>query len=165
LAVPFYPFSDGHPDVDCYRSCQRGGLVAQAVLGGGVAQSFVGLFDASLFRVDPQHAHCFGSFGLLWFGTAQSPDFLARGWVETSPAFWGWTLVQAVGSIVAVGLLTRAYQTTETTYLVVFEYSLLIFASFWAYILFGQQVSVTAALGMGLIVVSGVVIALRSEDT
>ena len=105
----------------------------------------------------------FGALGLLWFGTAENPDFLARGWVETSPAFWGWTLVQAVGSIVAVGLLTRAYQTNETTYLVVFEYSLLIFASFWAYILFGQLVSMTAALGMGLIVVSGVTIALRGK--
>jgi len=74
----------------------------------------------------------------------------------------GWTFVQAIGSIVGVGLLTRAYQSTETTYLVVYEYSLLLFASFWAFVFYGQTVGGLAILGMGLIVVSGTIIALRS---
>jgi len=76
--------------------------------------------------------------------------------------FLGWTFVQAIGSIVGVGLLTRAYQSTETTYLVVYEYSLLLFASFWAFVFYGQTVGGLAILGMGLIVVSGTIIALRS---
>ena len=59
-------------------------------------------------------------------------------------------------------LITRAYQTGEATYLAPFEYTLLIFASFWAFALYGQWVSWQAILGMALIVGSGVLIALRS---
>lgn len=103
-----------------------------------------------------------GAAGLVVLGRAQSVEFLARGWVDPGMPFLAWTFVQAFGSIIGVGLLTRAYQSTETTYLVVFEYSLLLFASFWAFILYGQTVGWMAALGMALIVASGVIIALRN---
>jgi len=88
-----------------------------------------------------------GAIGLVVLGRTESADFLSRGWVEMGTPFLGWTLLQAAGSILGVGLLTRAYQTTETTYLVVFEYSLLLFASFWAFVLYGQTVGFMAALG------------------
>lgn len=104
-----------------------------------------------------------GLVGLLVLGNSTSAEFILRGWTAPTNAFLWWTLLQAVGSIIAVGFLTRAYQTSETTYLVVFEYSLLIFASFWAFLLYGQTVGPMAIFGMGLIVVSGVLIASRGE--
>lgn len=103
-----------------------------------------------------------GLIGLVVLQGTENAEFLARGWTEISQPFLGWTFVQAIGSIVGVGLLTRAYQSTETTYLVVYEYSLLLFASFWAFVFYGQTVGGLAILGMGLIVVSGTIIALRS---
>jgi len=106
-----------------------------------------------------------GAIGLVVLGRTESADFLSRGWVEMGTPFLGWTLLQAAGSILGVGLLTRAYQTTETTYLVVFEYSLLLFASFWAFVLYGQTVGFMAALGMAFIVASGVIISWRSGSS
>lgn len=103
-----------------------------------------------------------GALGLLVLGDTQSAEFLKRGWSGLTAPFLGWTFVQAAGSIIGVGLLTRAYQTTETTYLVVFEYSLLLFASLWAFVLYGQTVGSVAVLGMILIVVSGIIISRRS---
>ena len=44
----------------------------------------------------------------------------------------------------------------------VFEYSLLVFASFWAWILWGQSVPTLGLFGMVLIALAGAVIALRS---
>ena len=104
----------------------------------------------------------FGLIGLSVFDAGMEARFPERGWVAPSKELWFWLLIQAAGSIVAVGLLTRAYQGAETTYLVTFEYSLLIFASFWAWVLYGDAVSVQAAIGMGLIIASGVIIAIRS---
>ncbi len=105
-----------------------------------------------------------GGVGLMVFQGSQSVEFLTRGWSEVTQPFLGWSLLQAVGSIIGVGLLTRAYQSSETTYLVVFEYSVLLFASFWAFILYGQTVGGLAVLGMVLIVASGMIIALRSVE-
>ena len=96
---------------------------------------------------------------------AGGDTFLRRGYVPVTSNLLFWTFIQASTSILAVGLLTRAYQTSETTYLVVFEYSLLIFASFWGYMLYGQTVGPMAAAGMLLIVLSGVSIALRSGSS
>ena len=42
-------------------------------------------------------------------------DFLTRGWVRPSPEIFGWCLLQAVGSLTAVILLTRAYQLAEAS--------------------------------------------------
>ena len=53
-------------------------------------------------------------------------------------AFLIWTLVQAAGSILGVGLLTRGYQVGEASFVAIFEYSLMIFASIWAYLIWGQ---------------------------
>lgn len=105
----------------------------------------------------------FGAIGLIVFQGSENTDFFTRGWAAPNSELWFWICIQAAGSVFAVGLLTRAYQITETTYLVVFEYSLLIFASFWGYILNAQTVGPLAALGMVFIVMSGVIISRRSE--
>ena len=108
-----------------------------------------------------------GAVGLMVMGLSDLGDgisFFGRGWVTPTPVFWGWTLVQAVGSMLAVGMLTRAYQIGETSYIAVFEYSFLIFASFWGWVLWGDQLDLIGGLGMAMIILSGVVIALRSAD-
>lgn len=104
-----------------------------------------------------------GLIGMLLL-PSNGANFVAQGWVAPSWLFLGWCLMQAVGSILAVGLLTRAYQICEPTYLSIFEYSLLVFASFWAWILFAQSITAQGAVGIVLIVLSGTVIALRSNQ-
>ena len=89
--------------------------------------------------------------------------FIQRGWTAPTRAFLFWTLVQAAGSIVAVGLLIWGYQRADASFVSIFEYSLLLWVSIWAYILRGETIDAPAAIGMGLIIVSGAVIALRSR--
>ena len=60
-------------------------------------------------------------------------------------------------------MLTRAYQVGEASYIAVFEYSFLIFASFWAWVIWGDVLDTQAVLGIALIIASGAVIALRTK--
>ena len=78
-------------------------------------------------------------------------------------AMWFWIAVQAVGSIIGIGLIFRGYLLGEAGYVAVFEYSLLVFASFWAWVLWDQTVGPLALAGMALIIAAGAVIALRTE--
>ena len=66
--------------------------------------------------------------------------------------------------MLAVGMMTRAYQVGETSHIAVFEYSFLIFASFWAWVLFGNALDLAGMVGIAMIIVSGAVIALRSSQ-
>ncbi|MEM9474504.1 MAG: DMT family transporter [Pseudomonadota bacterium] len=93
----------------------------------------------------------------------EAPGFILRGWEAPTPAFLGWTVMQAVGSIIAVGLITRSYQMADTAFVSVFEYSLLVFVAVWAWVLRGETVDSWAMLGIGLIIGSGCVLALRGR--
>ena len=66
--------------------------------------------------------------------------------------------LQALLSVVAIFMLTRGYQVAETSYMAVFEYSLLIFAATWTYILFGDTLAATSIIGFVFIAVAGVII-------
>ena len=99
---------------------------------------------------------------LLLPGTGAGPDgFAARGWMPLSADMIYWVVVQAIGALIGIAFLFRGYQIGEASNVAVFEYSLLIFASGWAWYLWGQAVLPLGLLGMGLIIMSGAVIALR----
>ena len=87
--------------------------------------------------------------------------FPLRGWMPLTPALFGWIAVQALGALIGIACIFRGYQRGEASFVAVFEYSLLVFASLWALVLWGEGVPGLALVGMGLIVVSGAVIALR----
>ncbi|MCX7567033.1 DMT family transporter [Sulfitobacter sp. F26169L] len=109
----------------------------------------------------------FGAVGLLVLpagGPEGFSGFVLRGWVPLTAEMWFWITVQAVGSIIGIGLIFRGYLLGEAGYVAVFEYSLLVFASFWAWILWGQTVGPLALAGMALIAGAGAVITLRTDD-
>ncbi len=108
----------------------------------------------------------FGAIGLLLLptgGPVGPAGFPLRGWVPLDAAMLFWITVQAVGSLIGIGLIFRGYQLGEAGHVAVFEYSLLVFASFWAWVLWDQTVAPTALIGMALIAVAGGIIALRSD--
>lgn len=109
----------------------------------------------------------FGSIGVLAIDGTGAPTshagFVLRSWGPLDGAMLFWFGVQAVGSLLGIALIFRGYLLGEASQVAVFEYSLLVFASFWAWMLWGQSVPPLALLGMGLIAAAGAVIALRSE--
>lgn len=109
----------------------------------------------------------FGALGLLILpagGPEGFAGFVQRGWVPMTAEMWFWIAVQAVGSMIGIGLIFRGYLLGEAGYVAVFEYSLLVFASFWAWVLWDQTVNLLAFAGMVLIAGAGVVITLRTEE-
>ncbi|SEV96915.1 EamA-like transporter family protein [Cognatiyoonia koreensis] len=106
-----------------------------------------------------------GALGcLLLPGTGTgAAGFALRGWMPMTDANLFWIAVQSVGALIGIACLFRAYQVGEASFVAVFEYSLLIFASFWAYVLWQESVSLLAGLGMVLIALAGTIIAVRSD--
>lgn len=110
-----------------------------------------------------------GAVGLLVLGVvpqpaAPGPDgFVLRGWTWPGPTVLFWIGMQAIGSVVSVWLIVKAYTLGEASYVGVFEYSLIAFASAWAYVLRGEAIDTLSGVGIALVVLSGSVIALRSR--
>jgi drug/metabolite transporter (DMT)-like permease len=88
--------------------------------------------------------------------------WLQRGMVPMDTRIVWVTLVQAVGSIAGVGLLTRGYQLGEASYVAINEYSLIVFAALFGWIMWGQTLGAVALAGVACIIASGSIIALRS---
>jgi len=111
----------------------------------------------------------YGALGVLaltiWpqAAPAGADGWLLRGWVAPDAGVLFWCFVQAFGSVVGVVCLTRGYQLGEASFVAINEYSLIVFAALFAWILWGQVVGPVEIAGMALIVASGAVIALRSR--
>jgi drug/metabolite transporter (DMT)-like permease len=105
--------------------------------------------------------------GVLWLWSPAVPagadGFVLRGPVWPSVAFLTWTAVQAVGSLVGVGLVVWAYQIAEASRVSIFEYVALPTSALWGYALWGERIAAISALGMVLIFAAGAIIALRGR--
>lgn len=88
--------------------------------------------------------------------------FIVRPWTTEWWPTWWILLLQAWGSLIGVGLLTRAYQVGEASFVAIFEYSVFLFGSVFALVLFGQTVDFWQGIGFALIIFGGVIIVLRS---
>jgi drug/metabolite transporter (DMT)-like permease len=99
----------------------------------------------------------------LWpLPVAEGADgWATRGWVAPEGVFLLLVLVQGVGSLLGVGLSIRAYQIANATLVAVFENTLLVFATLWAIVLWGEVPGAIGALGLLLVTGAGVLIALR----
>lgn len=109
-----------------------------------------------------------GAIGLvgmavLWAFPLPVPEgaegFLQRGPVWPTGEFLWWTFVQAAGSLLGVGMIVKAYQIAEASRVSVFEYVILPASAAWGFVLWGEELTWIAVLGMSLIVLAGVLIA------
>ena len=90
-------------------------------------------------------------------------DFFILGWNNGTALLWALIFVQAVGSIIGIGLLTKAYQMADTSYLNIFEYSFFIFAGFSGWLFLGQTISFDELIGIILIIFSGIIASFASN--
>lgn len=91
--------------------------------------------------------------------------FIQRGWVMPSGTFMFWVSVQAVISVIGVGLMIKAYQIAEASRVSVFEYIILPASAVWGWLIWSEVPSVQAVLGMVLITAAGAMIALRARQS
>ncbi len=111
---------------------------------------------------------CIGAAGVVVMQVfvAQAPagadGYVYRGWVPFAGAFMVITLIQGVGSLIGVGLIIRSYQLAESSFISVFENAMIVFATLWAVVLWGEVPSTVGVFGLALIVASGVIISVRS---
>ena len=92
---------------------------------------------------------------------AGGTGFLTRGAVMPGAEVLWWTFVQALGSLIGVGAMVRAYQMAEASRVAIFEYMVLPVAALWSWVLWGDRLDVLASTGIALIAVSGSAIILR----
>jgi len=109
-----------------------------------------------------------GVIGALVLAVFPAPEalvarasFIFAPWSAPTLSTWGLMAVQAVASLIAVAALTRGYQSAETSYITVFEYSFLIMATFWGWFLWGDAPQIGDAIGIAIIIGAGAVIAVR----
>ena len=69
------------------------------------------------------------------------------------------------GATVGVGLIFRAYQIGDASYVSIYEYSVFIFGPTFAWFLMDQPISILQLLGITCISLAGVLIAVRSGNT
>ena len=89
---------------------------------------------------------------------AGADGFVLRGWVAPSDTFLFWVTVQAVGSVVGVGLMIRAYQVASAARVSVMEYLILPASALWGYVLWAETLGPVAMVGIALIVAAGALI-------
>jgi len=104
----------------------------------------------------------FGAVALTLLGPdapAGAAGFVLRGIALADSSFYFWTFIQAVGSLTAVALITRSYQLADASFVAVFEYTVLVFAAAWAFVLTGTTPDMAEILGILLILIAGVLLA------
>jgi drug/metabolite transporter (DMT)-like permease len=82
--------------------------------------------------------------------------FVLRGPVWPSSVFTFWVAVQAVLSVVGVGMMIRAYQIAPAATVAVLEYMILPITALWTWILWGEALTAPQVAGMVLIVAAGI---------
>jgi drug/metabolite transporter (DMT)-like permease len=112
----------------------------------------------------------FGVLGMAWLWAFPvevaegAAGFIARGAVWPSGTFLFWTGAQAIGSMVAVGLMIRAYQVTGAAKASVYEYVILPVSAGWGWLIWAEVIGPLAGMGMVLITAAGVMIALAPYE-
>ena len=94
---------------------------------------------------------------------AGGEGFATRGWMPVTGTMIAWYLALAVTALCGMSMITRGYQVGEASVAAMLEYVLLVFASFWAWLLWDQTVPTTAYIGMALIAGAGAIITLRDD--
>lgn len=93
----------------------------------------------------------------------ESP-YLFSSWIDLVPMAVGLIFVTAVLNMIANLGLAKAYQSGEPSWLAPFDYSYLIFTTFWGFVIFGAVPDLSAGIGMFMIAGAGIFVAWRERQ-
>ena len=94
-----------------------------------------------------------------------STGYLLRGFVWPLSDAMPYIIASAVGSVVGVSYLIRAYQVADASIVTVYEYSIFIFGPLFAWLMWGQSIDLIEALGIVMVAGAGTIIAFRSDNS
>lgn len=125
-------------------------------LACGVAMAFfvIGLVGV-LVLPPPAEA---GAVGQAW-------PYLLTGWHPLTVTTLAAVLACSCLNLVANICLARAYQTAESSWLAPYDYSYLVFAALWGYLIWGTVPDALMILGMAIIASAGIYVAVRGAQT
>lgn len=133
------------------RLCREESAVTLA-FGVAVALLTVGAAGLAVFSIlDP------GPWAADW-------PYLFTAWHPLDLAVVGLIAAASCLNLTATVTLARAYQSAESSWLVPFDYSYLIFATFWGLVLWGHIPDGLTFLGMAMIAGAGVFVAWRERQ-
>jgi len=132
-------------------------------MGGKVTRSWTG--QENIWTLSATYLAMIGILGGLALLVLEpgGDDFLTRGWAPMPWHVLLFCILQAVGALVAVGLLTRAYQLAAPAFVGAFEYTVLIVAAGVGYVTWGHALNPLAFAGVALILTSGAALAARGD--
>jgi drug/metabolite transporter (DMT)-like permease len=110
-----------------------------------------------------------GSTGLMTFSGGTFPDqaaswpYLFTGWNPIGIGILGIVLACSLLNMFATIGLAKAYQNAESSWLAPFDYSYLIFATFWGVVMWDDLPDLWSFVGMALIAGAGMYVAWRER--
>lgn len=90
--------------------------------------------------------------------------FVLSAWLPMLPWMVGLVIICTVFNVIGNITMSKAYQSAESSFLAPFDYSYLIFASFWGYVFWSDIPGVTTLVGMFLIAAGGIFVAWRERQ-
>ncbi len=108
-----------------------------------------------------------GFLGLLIFAAAPFPNaakvwpYLFTGWHAAELWVFGLIAVCSCLNVVSNISLAKAYQSAEASWLATFDYSYLVFATFWGYVMWRDVPDAQTFFGMAMIAAAGSFVAWR----
>ena len=95
-----------------------------------------------------------GALGANW-------PYLMTGWHDLGLVTLLAIVACSAFNLTANICLARAYQTAESSWLAPYDYSYLVFAAMWGYLIWGTVPDALTVAGMGLIAAAGIFVAAR----
>ncbi|MEL7543413.1 MAG: DMT family transporter [Pseudomonadota bacterium] len=126
-------------------------------LAYGVALTFltVGVLGTSVFSA-PATVTALGDLRNAW-------PYLLTGWREVSLLVVAIIATCSLLNVIANVCLAKSYQSAESSWLALFDYSYLIFATFWGFVFSGAIPDALTFAGMALIAAGGIFVAWRER--
>ncbi|MEM1235741.1 MAG: DMT family transporter [Pseudomonadota bacterium] len=133
-------------------------------LGGKVTQSWTG--QENTWTLVGYYLALIGGTGgvALLFLDPAAESYVHRGWAPMPLHVMALCFAQALSALLAVGLLTRAYQLAAPAFVGAFEYTVLIVAAGTGYAVWGHVLEPLGILGIAMILISGAALAVRGDD-
>ena len=112
-----------------------------------------------------------GLIGATLGSTISPPDdikalspFVFSGRSAPSGLFLIFVAMHAVASMIAVWMVTRAYQISETSKITVFDYSFVIFAGLGGWVFWDQELNTANLIGIAIIILAGSIITFTNQS-